>query len=68
MVEVNDKENLELDGVRREAHILFCREDRRRNLTYYVAPDGGLIRMGGVKETISIRVSTKESALDNGGK
>jgi hypothetical protein len=68
MVEVNDKESLELDGARREAHILFCREDRRRNLTYYVGPDGGLIRMGGVQETISIRMSTKEAALDTGGK
>jgi hypothetical protein len=68
MVEVNDKENLELDGVRREAHILFCREARRRNLTHYVAPDGALIRLGGINEPISIRVSTKESALDSGGK
>jgi len=68
LVEVNDKESLELDGVRREAHILFCREDRRRNLTYYVAPDGTLIRMGGVKETLSIRASTKEAALDGFGR
>ena len=67
-VEVNDRENLDIDGTRREAHILFCREDRRRTVTYYVAPDGGLIRVGGVKEPISIRASTKETALDGGGK
>ncbi len=68
MVEVNGRENLEIDGTRRDAHILFCREDRRRTLTYYVAPDGGLIRLGGIKEPISIRASTKEAALGGDGK
>lgn len=65
-VEVNDKGQLDLDGARREAHVLFARQDRRRTMTYYIAPDGGLIRQGGVKDAYSIRVSTKEEALGGG--
>lgn len=67
-VEVNGRESLELDGARRDAHVLFCRLDRRRNMTYYFAPDGGLIRQGGVKDAFSIRASTKEEALGGSGK
>lgn len=63
MIEVSGRESLELDGTRRDAHVLFCRVDRRRNMTYYIAPDGGLIRQGGVKDPFSIRASTREEAL-----
>jgi hypothetical protein len=37
-------------------------------MTYYVGPDGSLIRQGGVKDAFSIRGSTKEEALGPGGK
>lgn len=67
-IEVNERESLELDGIRREAHVLFCRPDRRRNMTYYVAPDGTLVRQGGVKDAFSIRLSTKEEAQSPAGK
>lgn len=65
-VEVNDRESVELDGARREAHVLFCRVDRRRTMMYYYSPAGGLIRQGGVKDAFSIRLSTKEEALGGG--
>ena len=68
LIEVNAKDTMELDGKRREAHVLFSRVDRRRNMTYYVAPDGGLVRAGGMRDAFSVRASTKEEALAPVGK
>lgn len=67
-VEVNGRETADLDGVRREAHVLFCKVDRRRNMTYYYSPEGMLLRQGGVKDAFSIRLSSKEEALGGGKK
>jgi len=35
---------------------------RRKNMTYYYAPDRSILRVGGPKDLFSIRLTTKEEA------
>jgi hypothetical protein len=62
LLEVNPREPLDLDGKKREGHIVFGKTDRRKNSTYYVGADGAALRTGGLKDAFSIRLSTKEEA------
>lgn len=67
-VEVTPKSTLELDGVRREAVILFSYKRHLWNVTYYLSPEGRLFREGGVRDDFSIRASTKDEAMGPSGK
>lgn len=62
LVEVNDREVMELDGRKSEVHVVFSRF-RRKNLVYYYAPDRTLLRFGGPREPFSMRRVSKEEAL-----
>ncbi len=63
IVEVNDRDRVELDGRKLEAQVVFVRPGRRRNLICHYAVDRTLLRMGGARDLFSLRVVTKEEAL-----
>ena len=63
LLEVTDRETMDLDGRKVDAHLVFAKIDRRRTKAYYYGADQSLIREGGLKETFSVRAATKEAAL-----
>jgi hypothetical protein len=62
LIDVGGPETLEVDGRTRECTLVQAYVGRRKNQTYYYAPDRSVIRVGGPKDLFSIRVSTKEEA------
>jgi len=62
MVDVGGPETLEIDGRTRDCVLVQAYVGRRRNMTYFYAPDRSVLRVGGPKELLSIRASTKEEA------
>jgi len=62
LLEVSARDQLDLDGKRHEGHIVFGRTDRRKNATYYFGADGSALRTGGLKDSFSIRLTTREDA------
>ena len=60
MIDVGGPESLEVDGRVRECTLVQAYVGRRKNMTYYYAPDRSVIRVGGPKDVFSIRASTKE--------
>jgi hypothetical protein len=63
MIDVGGPETLEVDGKMRSCTLVQAYVGRRKNMTYYYAPDRSVIRVGGPRELFSIRLSTKEEAL-----
>lgn len=63
MIDVGGPETLEVDGRTRSCTLVQAYVGRRKNMTYYYAPDRSVLRVGGPKELFSIRASTKEEAL-----
>jgi hypothetical protein len=61
-IDVGGPENLEVDGRTRDCTLVQAYVGRRKNMTYYYAPDRSVIRVGGPKDVFSIRASTKEEA------
>ncbi len=62
MIDVGGAETLELDGRSRECILVQAYVGRRKNMTYYYAPDRSILRVGGPKDLFSIRLTTKEEA------
>jgi hypothetical protein len=62
MVDVGGAETLEIDGRSRECILVQAYSGRRKNMTYFYAPDRSIIRVGGPKDVFSIRLTTKEEA------
>lgn len=62
-IDVGGPESLEIDGRTRPCTLVQAYVGRRKNMTYYYAPDRSVIRVGGPKDIFSIRASTKEEAL-----
>jgi hypothetical protein len=62
MIDVGGSETLEIDGRSRQCTLVQAYMGRRKNMTYYYAPDRSIIRVGGPKDMFSIRLSTKEEA------
>ena len=62
LIDVGGPETLEVDGRTRDCTLVQAYIGRRKNQTYYYAPDRSVIRVGGPKEVFSIRASTKEEA------
>jgi hypothetical protein len=62
LMEVNDPEPLEMNGARRSLWIVFSRVGHRKQMTYYYDTQGGLVRVGGMRDAFSLRLSTKEEA------
>ncbi len=64
LIEVGERERLDVDGKSRDVILVQSRMDRRKYLTYtYAAADRSLLRLGGAKDAFSIRAATKEEAL-----
>jgi len=64
LVEVGEKERLDIDGKARDVILVQARVDRLKYLTYtYSAADRSLLRLGGARDAFSIRAATKEEAL-----
>ena len=61
-MEVNDPEPLEVNGTRRNLWIVFSRMGHRKQMTYYYDTQGGLVRVGGMRDAFSLRQTTKEEA------
>ncbi|RPH43135.1 MAG: hypothetical protein EHM91_08920 [Planctomycetota bacterium] len=62
MIDVGGPESLEVDGRTRDCTLVQAYVGRRKNMTYYYAPDRSVIRVGGPKDVFSIRASTKDEA------
>jgi len=62
IIDVGGPESLEVDGRVRECTLVQAYVGRRKNMTYYYAPDRSVIRVGGPKDVFSIRASTKEES------
>jgi hypothetical protein len=62
VIDVGGAETLEIDGRSRECILVQAYVGRRKNMTYYYAPDRSILRVGGPKDLFSIRLSTKEEA------
>jgi hypothetical protein len=63
LVEVGGREHLEVDGKFRDCILLQSEVDRRKNLLYYLSPEGAMLRMGGPRELFSIKAASKDEAL-----
>jgi hypothetical protein len=61
-IDVGGPETLDVDGRTRNCILVQAYIGRRKNMTYYYAPDRTVLRVGGPKELFSIRASTKEEA------
>jgi hypothetical protein len=62
IIDVGGNETLEVDGRSRECILVQAYVGRRKNMTYYYAPDRSVLRVGGPKDLFSIRLTTKEEA------
>ncbi|MBI3857331.1 MAG: hypothetical protein HY293_16715 [Planctomycetes bacterium] len=62
LVDVGGPETLEVDGRTRNCVLVQCYVGRRKNVTCFYGPDRWVIRVGGHREILSIRESTKEEA------
>jgi hypothetical protein len=62
IIDVGGPESLEVDGRVRDCTLVQAYVGRRKNMTYYYAPDRSVIRVGGPKDVFSIRASTKEES------
>jgi hypothetical protein len=62
IIDVGGPETLDVDGRTRNCILVQAYIGRRKNMTYYYAPDRTVLRVGGPKELFSIRASTKEEA------
>jgi hypothetical protein len=62
VIDVGGAETLEIDGRSRECILVQAYVGRRKNMTYYYAPDRSILRVGGPKDLFSIRLTTKEEA------
>jgi len=62
MIDVGGLETLEVDGRTRECILVQAYVGRRKNMTYYYAPDRSILRVGGPKDLFSVRATTKEDA------
>ncbi len=63
LVEVSGREAMEIEGLKREACVVFSRADRGKIETYYYGADRRMIRQGGLKESFFLRSVTREEAL-----
>ena len=63
MIDVGGLETLEFDGKPQPCILVQAYVGRRKNLTYFYAPDRSVIRVGGYREKLVIRQATKEEAL-----
>jgi hypothetical protein len=62
IIDVGGTETLEVDGRARECILVQAYVGRRKNMTYYYAPDRSILRVGGPKDLVSIRLTSKEEA------
>jgi len=62
-VEVSGLENIELYGKPTDCYIVQSSVGVRRKTTYTYLPDRTLYRVGGPKDVVSVRASTKDEAL-----
>jgi hypothetical protein len=62
LVEVSDREPVEIDGRKQETFVVFSRADRRKFVTFYYGADRKMIRQGGLKENFFLRAVSKEEA------
>ena len=61
-IDVGGPESLDFDGRTHSCILVQAYVGRRKNMTYFYAPDRSILRVGGQKDLISIKATTKEEA------